>query len=70
MLVKPLIDEFGVPHALYYIAQTPFVLEDNNLKASAVNYQTRARAWYETEQQRKRIHKAEVSGVQATATVD
>jgi hypothetical protein len=70
MLVKPLIDEFGVPHALYYIAQTPFVLEDINLKASAVNYQTRARAWYETEQQRKRIHKAEVSGVQATATVD
>ena len=70
MLVKPLIDEFGVPHALYYIAQTPFVLEDNNLKASAVNYQARARAWYETEQQRKRIHTAEVSGVQATATVD
>lgn len=70
MLVKPLIDEFGVPHALYYIAQTPFVLEDNNLKASALSYQTRARAWYEAEQQRKRIHTAELSGMQPTATVD
>lgn len=42
MLVKPLIDRFGAPQALLYIAQTPFAIEDNNLAASAEDYQARA----------------------------
>jgi hypothetical protein len=47
MLVKPLVDEFGVPLALYYIAQTPFGIEDDDLRASALRYQERARTWLE-----------------------
>jgi hypothetical protein len=43
MLIKPLIDEFGVPHVLFYIAQTPFTLQDNDLRASALGYQVVAR---------------------------
>ncbi len=47
MLVKPLIDEFGAPAALVYFAQTPFELEDEDLHASALRYQERARVWLE-----------------------
>jgi hypothetical protein len=47
MLVKPLVDEFGVPLALYYIAQTPFGIENDDLRASALRYQERARTWLE-----------------------
>jgi hypothetical protein len=47
MLVKPLIDEFGAPNALYYFAQTPFALEEENLHLSALRYQERARTWLE-----------------------
>lgn len=43
LLIRPLINEFGVPRALAYIAQTPFHLEDNNLRISALRYQERAR---------------------------
>ena len=43
MLIKPLIEEFGVPRTLAYIAQTPFRVEDNNLREAAVHYQERAR---------------------------
>jgi hypothetical protein len=43
MLVRPLIGEFGVPRALAYLVQTPFRVEDNNLRASALRYQDRAR---------------------------
>jgi len=43
LLIRPLINEFGVPRALAYIAQTPFHLEDNNLRTSALRYQERAR---------------------------
>jgi hypothetical protein len=32
-----------VPRALAYIAQTPFQIEDNNLRLSAQRYQERAR---------------------------
>lgn len=52
MLVKPLIDEFGVPNALYYIAQTPFTIENDNVKASALRYQKRAREWLEAHRDR------------------
>lgn len=43
LLIKPLLSEFGVPRALEYIAQTPFQIEDNNLRLSALHYQERAR---------------------------
>ena len=43
LLIRPLINEFGVPRALAYIAQTPFQIEDNNLRLSAQRYQERAR---------------------------
>lgn len=43
LLVGPLIEEFGFARALTYIAQTPFHIEDNNLRLSALRYQERAR---------------------------
>ncbi len=44
MLIKPLIEEFGVPRTLAYVAQTPFrVEENNNLRQAALHYQERAR---------------------------
>jgi hypothetical protein len=43
LLIRPLIDEFGVPRALAYIAQTPFHVENNNLRTSALRYQAQAR---------------------------
>lgn len=43
LLIRPLIDRFGVPRALAYIAQTPFHIEENNLRVSAQRYQERAR---------------------------
>ena len=42
LLIRPLIDRFGVPRALAYIAQTPFHIEGNNLRLSAQRYQERA----------------------------
>lgn len=44
LLVRPLINEFGVPRTLAYVAQTPFTLEENNLRISALRYQDRARS--------------------------
>jgi hypothetical protein len=43
LLVGPLIDQFGVPRALEYVAQTPFRIENNNMRLSAQRYQERAR---------------------------
>jgi hypothetical protein len=43
LLIKPLVDEFGVPRALAYFAQTPFRVEGDNLRASALRYQEKAR---------------------------
>ena len=43
LLIRPLIDEFGVPRALAYIAQTPFRVEENNMRLSAERYQEKAR---------------------------
>ena len=43
MLIKPLIEEFGVPRTLAYVAQTPFRVEDNNLHTAALQYQEHAR---------------------------
>lgn len=47
-LIKPLVQEFGAPRILAYIAQTPFVIQENDLFKSATQYQKRARealAW-------------------------
>jgi hypothetical protein len=43
MLIKPLIEEFGVPRTLAYVAQTPFRVEERNLREAAMLYQERAR---------------------------
>ena len=43
MLVHPLIAEFGVPRVLQYVAQTPFHIQDDNVRASAQRYQEQAR---------------------------
>ena len=43
MLVRPLIGQFGVPRTLAYIAQTPFLVEEDSLRIAALKYQQRAR---------------------------
>jgi hypothetical protein len=43
MLLRPLFSEFGAHNALTYIAQTPFLVENDNMRASALHYQQRAR---------------------------
>ena len=43
LLIRPLINEFGVPRTLTYIAQTPFRVDDGNLRAAALTYQEQAR---------------------------
>lgn len=43
LLMRPLIDEFGVRRALTYAARTPFRVEQNNVRLSALHYQERAR---------------------------
>jgi hypothetical protein len=43
MLIKPLIEEFGVPRTLAYVAQTPFRVEGDSLREAALQYQERAR---------------------------
>ena len=43
LLVRPLIKEFGVLPAFAYVARTPFVVEDDNVRLSALRYQERAR---------------------------
>jgi hypothetical protein len=43
LLLRPLIDEFGVPNVLAYVARNPFRIEADNLHLSARRYQERAR---------------------------
>lgn len=43
LLAEPLVSEFGLLRAIAYMAQTPFHIEDNNLRISALRYQQRAR---------------------------
>ena len=43
LLLRPLFNEFGVPSALAYVAQTPFRVEHGNMRVSALRYQERAR---------------------------
>ena len=42
LLLQPLVRKFGVPRALAYIAQTPFQVEQNNMRLSALQFQERA----------------------------
>ena len=43
LLVRPLINEFGAARAFAYVAQNPFQMEKDDLHASALHYQERAR---------------------------
>ena len=43
-LLQPLIKEFGAVRVFAYVAQTPFSIEENNVRASAVRYQESARS--------------------------
>ena len=48
LLLRPLVREFGVARTLNYVAGTPFLIEENNLRVSAERYQRRAQealAW-------------------------
>jgi hypothetical protein len=44
LLVEPLIREFGVPRVFAYVARTPFRIENDNVRVSALRYQERARS--------------------------
>jgi hypothetical protein len=43
LLVEPLVHEFGAPRVFAYIARTPFRIEDDNVRLSALRYQDQAR---------------------------
>jgi hypothetical protein len=43
LLLRTLVGEFGVPRTLAYAARTPFEVADNDVRASALRYQERAR---------------------------
>lgn len=43
-LLQPLIKQFGAPRVFAYVAQTPFSIEDDNVRVSALQYQERARS--------------------------
>ena len=42
LLLQPLVRKFGIARALAYAAQTPFRIEDNNMRTSALRYQEQA----------------------------
>jgi hypothetical protein len=42
LLLRPLVRKFGIARALAYAAQTPFTVEDNNMRTSALRYQEQA----------------------------
>ena len=42
LLLQPLVRKFGIPRVLAYIAQTPFQVEQNNMRLSALQFQERA----------------------------
>jgi hypothetical protein len=44
LLVEPLVREFGVPRVFAYVARTPFRIENDNVRVSALHYQERARS--------------------------
>jgi hypothetical protein len=44
LLVEPLVREFGMPRVFAYLARTPFRIENDNVRLSALGYQERARS--------------------------
>lgn len=44
LLVEPLVREFGVPRVFAYLARTPFRIENDNVRLSALRYQEQARS--------------------------
>jgi hypothetical protein len=42
LLLQPLVRKFGIARALAYAAQTPFTVEGNNMRTSALRYQEQA----------------------------
>jgi hypothetical protein len=44
LLIEPLIREFGAPRVFAYVARTPFRIENDNVRLSALRYQERARS--------------------------
>jgi len=44
MLLEPLVREFGVPRVFAYAARTPFRIENNDVRLSALRYQDDARS--------------------------
>jgi hypothetical protein len=44
LLVEPLVREFGAPRVFAYLARTPFRIENDNVRLSALRYQERARS--------------------------
>lgn len=65
LLVEPLINEFGVPRTLVYLARTPFRIEDNNVHLSALRYQERAREFLSSDMDQKPIRNAAAPPVAA-----
>lgn len=43
LLIRPLINEFGVSRTLAYVARTPFHVEGDDMRAAALRYQEQAR---------------------------
>jgi hypothetical protein len=68
MLIKPLIDEFGVPQVLFYIAQTPFTLHNNDLRASALRYQNAAREALTTSTQKDKAVRDAATNAEVKST--
>jgi hypothetical protein len=44
LLVEPLVREFGMPRVFAYLARTPFRIENDNVRLSALHYQEQARS--------------------------
>jgi hypothetical protein len=44
LLIEPLVREFGAPRVFAYVARTPFRIEDDNVRSSALRYQEQARS--------------------------
>jgi hypothetical protein len=44
LLIEPLVREFGASRVFAYVARTPFRIEDDNVRRSALRYQDQARS--------------------------
>ena len=69
MLLRPLFSEFGVSNALLYVAQTPFEVEDDNMRLSALRYQERAREALQNNHGRMLVREEEPRTSEAPLTI-